>query len=59
LRLEEAADGPGLFDRLWRRRPNVLTFERELRFYDARAFNAGTLPMYARDWSSAKSEPGK
>ena len=59
LRLEEADDGPGLFDRLWHRRQSVLTFERELHFYDARAFNAGTLPMYARDWSSAKSEPGR
>jgi hypothetical protein len=60
LRLEEAADdGPGPFDWLWRRQPTRLTFERELRFYDARAFNTGTLPMYARDWTSAKSEPGK
>src|SRR5882724_10310599 len=35
LRLEEAADDRGLFDWLWRQRRNVLTFERELRFYDA------------------------
>jgi hypothetical protein len=33
--------------------PRPLTFERELRFYDARAFNAGTIPMYAKDFSAA------
>jgi hypothetical protein len=33
-------------------RPSV-AFARELRWYDARAFNEGTLPMYAQDWRSA------
>jgi hypothetical protein len=59
LRLEEAVDAPGLLDRLRRRSPVELTFERELLSYDARAFNTGTLPMFARDWTSARSEPGK
>jgi hypothetical protein len=34
------------------RRPSV-AFVRELRWYDARAFNEGTIPMYAQDWRSA------
>jgi hypothetical protein len=34
------------------RRPSVV-FVRELRWYDARAFNEGTIPMYAQDWRSA------
>jgi hypothetical protein len=59
LRLEEAADAPGLLDGLWRKARTELTFERELRSYDARAFNAGTLPMFAKDWTSAKSGAGK
>jgi hypothetical protein len=60
LRLEEATSGgAGLVDRLWHRQPNQLTFERELRSYDARAFNNGTLPMYAKDWRSTMSEAGK
>jgi hypothetical protein len=60
LRLEEAVgDQTGLLDWMWPRRPNVLTFERELLTYDARAFNTGTLPMYARDWRSTTNEPGK
>jgi hypothetical protein len=57
LRLDEASsDGAGLFDWLWHRRANALAFERELRFYDARAFNNGTLAMYAPDWRSTMSE---
>jgi hypothetical protein len=34
------------------RRPSV-AFVRELRWYDARAFNEGTIPMYAQDWRTA------
>jgi hypothetical protein len=37
------------------RRPSV-TFVRELRWYDARAFNEGTIPMYATDWRSAANK---
>ena len=59
LRLEEAAPEPGLFGALRSRRPTEVTFERELRAYDARAFNNGTLLMFAKDWTSARSQPGK
>lgn len=54
LRLEQAV-GDSVLDRLWRHRPSTLTFERELRFYDARAFTNGTLPLYAKDWRSTMS----
>lgn len=59
LRLEEATSDGGFLDRLWSRRQGVLAFERELTFYDARAFNNGTLPLYAKDWRSSVSEAGK
>ena len=39
LRVEEASSNDGLLDRLWPRRPSTVTFERDLRSYDARAFN--------------------
>jgi hypothetical protein len=57
LTLEEAigADA-GLFGWLWRRPPHTLTFARELRYYDARVFNSGTLPLYAKDWRSTSSD---
>ena len=29
-----------------------VTFDRELKFYDARSFENGTIPMYAADWRS-------
>src|SRR5215467_12351823 len=35
------------------RRPPSVAFVRELRWYDARAFNEGTIPMYAQNWRSA------
>ena len=37
-----------------RRAPATVSFERELRHYDARAFNAGTLWLYPKDWHTAK-----
>ena len=43
------------FDWLLKRTPTALSFERELRYYDARAFNNGTLPLYAKDWRSTVS----
>jgi len=46
-------DGP--FDRILRRGPTSISFDRELRNYDARAFNTGTLPLYAQDWRSSVS----
>jgi hypothetical protein len=59
LRLEEAVDDPGPLDWLSRGSAPALSFERELRSYDARAFNSGTLPMFAKDWTSAKSGSAK
>jgi hypothetical protein len=43
------------FARLLDRGPVSISFERELRHYDARAFNQGTLPLYAKDWRSTVS----
>jgi hypothetical protein len=60
LRLEEAiSEDIGSLDWLWRRPLRALTFARELHSYDARAFNSGTLPLYAKDWRSTTSEPPK
>jgi hypothetical protein len=58
LRLDEAVSA-GLFARLWGQRPTTLNFERELLTYDARAFNNGTLGLYAKDWRSTSSDAGK
>jgi hypothetical protein len=33
----------------------TVSFERTLLAYDARAFNKGTLPLYASDWSAASN----
>lgn len=43
LRVEEASSNDGLLDRLWPRRPPTV-IERDLRGYDASAFNTATLP---------------
>jgi hypothetical protein len=56
LRLEQAVgDSVGFVDRLWRPKPTTLTFERELRFYDARTLTNGALPLNAKDWRSTMS----
>jgi hypothetical protein len=56
LRLEQAAvEDFGWLDRLWRAEPPSVSFERSLPFYDARAFNNGTIAMSAPDWRSATS----
>ena len=56
LTIEEAVvDDFGYLDRLLRRGGAELAFERELKFYDARAFQNGTLPLYAKDWRSSVS----
>jgi hypothetical protein len=58
LTLDEAAvDDLQPFGGLIRRAPASITFERELPFYDARAFNNGTLSLYAKDWRSSVSGP--
>jgi hypothetical protein len=46
-------DDLGWFDRLWQTPAPSVAFARTLRNYDARAFNTGTLPMYARDWQAS------
>lgn len=55
------AEDFGALDRVFKSQPSVLTFERELKFYDARSFQSGTIPLYSRDWSSASttSSPAK
>jgi len=40
LRVEEARSNDGLLDRPWPRRPATVSFECDLRSYDARAFNS-------------------
>ena len=59
LKLEQAtADDLGIVDQWLARGPAEVTFERELRFYDARTFNTTTLPLYAKDWRSTQGGPG-
>jgi hypothetical protein len=53
LTLEQAEEEGG-FKLIGRETPSV-TFERELRYYDARAFQNGTLPLYAKDWRSSSN----
>lgn len=43
----------GLLARMIPGRSRDVTFERELKTFDARAFTNGTLPLYAPDWSAA------
>jgi hypothetical protein len=58
LKLEQAvADDLGPVDQWLAKGPSIVTFERELRAYDARAFNTATLPMYAKDWRSTQGGP--
>jgi len=58
LKLEQAgADDLGPVDQWLAKGPVEVSFERELRTYDARAFNTGTLPMYAKDWRSTQGGP--
>jgi hypothetical protein len=58
LRLDLAEEEPGLFDRFLAKQPTPsVTFTRKLRFFDARAFNTGTIPMDAKDWKPARSGP--
>lgn len=55
MTLEQAvADDLGPVDKWLAKGPVSVSFERELRFYDARAFNAATLPLYAKDWRSTR-----
>jgi hypothetical protein len=54
LRLREVpVDDFGWLDRWFPSTPTETTFEMELKFFDARAFNNGTLPMYSTGWRTA------
>lgn len=58
LILDEAdIDDFGILDRIWRRGPTSVSFQMELRTYDARAFTtgSGTLPLHSTTGKSAKS----
>ena len=44
--------GRGLLDKLMGSKPAGIEFDRQLMFYDARAFQNGTIAMYAKDWRS-------
>ena len=56
LSVEESGVGtPDWLDRLLGRIPAIVRFDRELREFDARAFQGGTLPLIAKDWRSTSS----
>jgi hypothetical protein len=56
LILDEAEiDDFGPLDKVWPRKPASVNFQMELRYYDARAFNTGTLPLHSITGRSAKS----
>ncbi len=54
VEIAEAEDF-GWLDRATRTARAPLKFERELKYYDARSFQNGTIPLYAKDWRSASS----
>ncbi|MBA2125982.1 hypothetical protein DLM45_07060 [Hyphomicrobium methylovorum] len=56
LILDEAtSEGFGFLDRFGVRGPAEVSFDMDLREYDARAFQVGTLPLYSTSGQSAKS----
>ena len=56
LLLDEAeSDDFGALDRLFPKTRGSVSFEAQLRNYDARAFNVGTLPLFSTTGRSAKS----
>lgn len=58
LTIEQAvADDLGPVDEWLTKGAVSVSFERELRHYDARAFNNSTLPLYAKDWRSTQGGP--
>ncbi len=57
LKVDEAdVNDWGPLDKLLQHDPAQLSFAMELRYYDARAFQNGTLPMYSTTGRSAKSD---
>ena len=53
LTLEQAEEGGGLT--FMNSGPPSVSFDRELRWYDARAFQNGTIPLYSKDWRSSSN----
>lgn len=51
LTVEQAEEG----NILGQGKPPSVTFERELRWFDARSFQNGTIPLYAKDWRSSSN----
>ena len=45
-------DDWGILDRIWKRTAPSVAFVRKLRFFDARSFQNGTIPMDAKDWKT-------
>jgi hypothetical protein len=59
LKFDEApVNDWGFLDRLLGHTPAEVSFTMELRFWDARAFQNGTIPMYATSGTSTKSGEG-
>jgi hypothetical protein len=52
-------DGPGYLGGSGKGGPISVAFERVLPFYDARAFNEGTIFMHAKDWQTSSSAGGQ
>ena len=59
LSLDQAGgdEATGWWPSVAARKPVRVAFERELRAYDARAFQNGTLALFAKDWRSSSSAP--
>ena len=56
LTLDEArTEDFGFLDQVWRTKPTEVTYSAELRFYDARSFQNGTIAMYSTTGRSAKN----
>ena len=56
LTLDEArTEDFGFLDQAWRAKPTEVTYSAELRFYDARSFQNGTIAMYSTTGRSAKN----
>jgi hypothetical protein len=55
LTVTKAEDG-GLLESGQPAKPITVTFERELPFYDARAFENGAIMMHAKDWTSSSNK---
>jgi hypothetical protein len=56
LTIDEArGDDFGFLDRFWPSKSAEVSYQSELRFWDARSFQNGTIAMYSTSGSSAKS----